>query len=273
MLETTGESRDFKKKGVKERKNRLVQAIAVVMEDSLAEKDAHGRSGHRAKSCEYHKNFVEGILKEGDAIITFNYDCLLDFSLRKFGVDKWNPRYGYGFSLGPHGSRLKGDGFWKPNPVATKEKTIHLYKLHGSLHFKVTGSIEGSEKVELKQRPYTKQLGDLKFTIIPPEWHKAYDEGIFSKIWKDAALAIQNAEHIVFVGYSLPPTDLHSTALFRTSLKKDSLQTLIVVNPDATARKRTRTVLQRGISDETLILSFDYFKEFLSLPRRSWDRS
>ena len=52
----------------------------------------------------------------------------------------------------------------------------------------------------------------MRFTILPPESEKAYDRGIFTGLWK-AAGAIHRARQIVVIGYSLPSTDLHSTAL------------------------------------------------------------
>ncbi|MBN2562338.1 MAG: N-6 DNA methylase [Phycisphaerae bacterium] len=105
---------------------------------------------------------------------------------------------------------------------------------------------------------------------IPPEWHKAYDAGVFAKLWQDAATAINHARHMVLIGYSLPPTDVHSTALFRTSIKKAGLKALVVVNPDREARHRTRSVLQRGLNESTKILSFDYLEHFVATHRSVW---
>jgi hypothetical protein len=110
----------------------------------------------------------------------------------------------------------------------------------------------------------------MKFTIIPPEWHKAYDEGIFSTLWKKAAGAINQAEHIVTVGYSLPVTDLHANALFRTSIRARKLNSLVVVNPDREARRRTRTVLQRGMNRDTRVLSFDRLADFVAAEPAIW---
>jgi hypothetical protein len=124
----------------------------------------------------------------------------------------------------------------------------------------------------LKQRPYTKQRGEkMHFNIIAPEWQKEYDSGVFAKLWKDASAAIHRAKHVVFVGYSLPETDLHATALFRSSVKKDGLKSLIIVNPNREARKRTRTVLQRGITKNTKILSLEYLQHLNALGRKVWD--
>jgi hypothetical protein len=270
MLETTGETRAFKKKDLRDKRDRLVQAVAVALEDSLTEKGAAGQSTRTPRPCTYHRRFVRDVLDPKDAIVTFNYDCLLDYSLKDWGNKKWNARYGYGFSLGAKGRLLSGDDNWQPDKRAPKDRTVHMFKLHGSLHFDVTTTSRG-ESVKLKQRPYTKQHGNLRFTIIPPEWHKAYDKGVFSRLWSAAAEAIHRSEHIVFVGYSVPPTDLHSTALFRTAVRRDHLKSLVVVNPDQDARVRTRVLMQRGFTKSTKILSFDYLKEFAAVPRSTWE--
>lgn len=270
MLNTTGEHRAFRRSDLKEKRDRLVQAIAVVFEDSLAGKSGTGRSRVEPKWCDHHKALVQRLLKPKDDIISFNYDCVLDYALKKHGAGKWNPHRGYGFNLGARGKRLSGDVHWRPDKPAQSDDTIHLYKLHGSLHFDITGE-HGKESVKLKQRPYTKQGGNMRFSIIPPEWHKAYDEGVFARLWQQAAAAINRAHHVVLIGYSLPPTDLHSTALFRTSIKPGSLKGLVVVNPDRSARRRTRSVLQRGLQASTRVLSFDSFDHFVAADRCVWE--
>jgi hypothetical protein len=270
MLGTTGENRAFNKKELKEKRDRLEQAIAATLEEALTIGDEEGHSTQNLKECEFHDCLVKDILEPGDEIISFNYDCVIDDSLKRNGNNKWNPRYGYGFYLGAKGSRLTGDKHWTPTDAATREKTLHLPKLHGSLHFQVSGT-DNNSKVRLKQHPYTKKNGNLEFTIIPPEWHKAYDKGVFATLWKNAAAAINRAQHIIIIGYSLPVTDLHSTALFRTSVRPKRLKSLIAVNPDPLARKRIRSVLQLGLSPETRVLSVDRLAEFVSINRKTWD--
>jgi hypothetical protein len=268
MLGTTGDNRDFKRKDLSEKRDRLEQAIAVVLEESLCDKDDEGHSKLDMKNCEYHDAFIK-LLQPGDEIISFNYDCILDDALRRLGNDKWNARYGYGFDLGPGGSRLTNEDYWQPEEPADKSHTVKHYKLHGSLHFDIRGT-DDKPTIKLKQRPYTKQNGNLRFSIIPPEWHKAYDKGAFAKLWKQAGTAVLRAKTIVSIGYSLPPTDLHSTALFRTSVKDKSLKSLVTVNPDRDARHRTRAVLQRGLKKETRIMSYKYMSHFVATDRGVW---
>lgn len=267
MLATTRESRDFSKKELNEKRERLEQALAATLEASLSEHGINGESTRKLKPCDYHDTLVRDQLQAADEIISFNYDCTIDDSLRRCGSDKWNARYGYGFNLGSRGSRFHGEEGWQPSTPASKEKTIKLFKLHGSLHFKIE---KDPYEVTLKQRPYTAQNGKLKFTIIPPEWHKKYDEPEFADLWSKAAEAIHRAKSIVFIGYSLPPTDLHTTALFRTSIKKGGLKKVTVVNPDRDARRRIRAVLQRGCKNTTRIVSFDMLSHFVAAERSVW---
>jgi len=146
--------------------------------------------------------------------------------------------------------------------------------LHGSLHFQIKerDDKKGGKKISitLKKRPYTKQFGNLQFTIIPPESNKAYDKGAFRLLWSRAAVAIKKAHNIIFIGYSLPFTDLHSTALFRTAVNEGQLRSLVIVNPDREVRKRTRGVLQRGISPDTRVICCDKVEEFFAIDPALW---
>lgn len=264
MVKATRESREWRTAELEPMRSRLMQAIGAVLEESL--QDGTAGNARKSETCEHHRSLVNS-LKPADTILSFNYDCLIDQALKDAGAGKWNARYGYGFDLGSRGSRLEGDQEWQPVPPSPKDGTIHLYKLHGSLHFQISEEPPG---IVLKARPYTKQHGALKFTIIPPESNKAYDQGSFSRLWKLASTAIHKAERLIFIGYSLPPTDMHSTVLFRTSVKKEALKSLVVVNPDRESRFRTREVVRRGLSKRTRVLSFDRFSEFASASPELW---
>lgn len=259
MISTTGEFRDFKRDELQQKKNRLIQAVGAVLEESMCEPQTR-----KSYECKYHTKLVE-MLESDDHIITFNYDCLIDEALKKHGGQKWNARYGYGFKLGSRGKNLTGAEHWQPETPASKTNTVKVYKLHGSLHFRVS-----EKKVHLKQRPYTKQKRNLQFTIIPPESSKRYDSGVFAHIWKKASEAIHSATTLVIIGYSLPPTDSHANALLRLSVKREGLKSLIIVNPDREARYRTREVLNRGLSSETRVWVFDTLEEFVKADRKLW---
>jgi hypothetical protein len=246
-------------------------ALAAVFEEALMEGEK-GKKRREMRHCKHMKRFVEQIVRPGDAILTFNYDCVIDHHLQKHGDGKWNARYGYGFSLGPGGKRLKGDGAWQPKQPAKKGETVRLLKLHGSLHFVVEKAEQQDYEVTLKERPYTYQGRGMRFTIIPPEYVKRFEAGVFRDLWNHAFRTIARAENLVFMGYSLPVTDAHATALFRTGVKADGLKALVVANPDREVRRRVRSVVQRGLSKETRVLSLESFEEFVHVPRDLWDK-
>jgi len=268
MLSVTGSQRAYKKSDLQAMRDRLMAAIAIVLEASLAEHHDDGHAKQSAKSCNYHDKMVTDVLQKKDHIISFNYDCVIDYALRDHGNGKWNPRYGYGFDLGPRGANLEGDNHWSPPKPATRNTTIHLHKLHGSLHFKF--GTTNPKKITLKQRPYTKQYGTPRYSIIPPESNKAYDKGIFATLWANAAKALGRAKNLIIIGYSLPATDLHANALFRTSIRSEQLRSLVIVNPSQKDRARIRSVVRRGISAETRVLSFDSVPEFLATDVSIW---
>lgn len=280
MLEATrSSSATTRKMELRGQRDRLLSALSMVLEASLAERNS-GRPTHEARDCNHHRKLVCDVLQKRDAVISFNYDCMIDDALRRHGAGKWNARHGYGFNLGPRGADLKGDAYWSPpdpngGPLASKDATIRVHKLHGSLHFRFEEPTDRARRktrprVVLKSRPYTKQRGTPRFSIIPPESSKAYDKGLFAGLWRDAAQSVSGAKHLVVIGYSFPTTDLHSASLFRNSLKPDSLRSLVVVNPDREARRRAREVMRRGFSADTRVLSFDSLDEFLATQTTVW---
>lgn len=244
--------------------------IAAVLEEALTKTPENGGS-REPTECKYVKHFVEKILSPEDTIITFNYDCVLDHHLKRFGNGKWNARYGYGVNLGPRGSRFKGDKLWQPNRPAAKGETVLLLKLHGSLLFRSPNADSKEYALVLKQRPYTFQGRGMRFTIIPPEYEKPYDIGMFRDIWNRAFKALARAEHLVFVGYSLPATDAHATALFRAAVRRNRLRGLVVADPDREVRRRIRGVVLRAVSERTRVLSLCTLAEFVAVPRDEWD--
>jgi len=248
------------------KRDNLMQAIAALFEESLC-------SGQGMRVCDYHRTLVTS-MAAGDVIVSFNYDCLMDHTLRECGDEKWNAKFGYGLALRRRGSRNivlhKGFDKWNPKKPASRAETVHLYKLHGSLHFKLS---ERDRQLDLKERPYTRQHGNLRFAIIPPESGKRYDEGFFRRLWTLARDALSKTSVLVFIGYSLPATDQHSTALFRVAVKGGGLKSLVVVNPDREARRRIRGVVQRGLNLDTKVFSFDTLADFAGCDRALWDPS
>lgn len=251
-------------------KKDLVQSIAIILGESLTKVKDGGIGSYELRECDWHDKLVSDLADLGDAFVSFNYDCVLDDSLRRKGSGKWNARYGYSFKLGARGKELSGDPYWTPtmgsHPRA--DQTIQVHKVHGSLHFK-----EDGKEMILKQRPYGNPRatsGDMHFSIIPPESSKTYDHGRFGQTMQSAHRSLRSASRVVVIGYSLPPSDQHAEALFRFGIKKSALESLVIVNPDKVSRRRIRAAIQGGMRPETRVLSFDYLEEFVNADPTIW---
>ena len=70
--------------------------------------------------------------------------------------------------------------------------------------------------------------------IITPVLYKAqfYKHRVFSDIWKQAQKELSTCKRLVVVGYSFAPTDFHVRKLFLDAFCNNSLEQLVVVNPD-----------------------------------------
>jgi hypothetical protein len=255
---------------VVELKRDLIQSIAIILGEALTEVKDGGKGSYKLHECEFHDKLVKDLTDLGDAFITFNYDCVLDDSLRRNGAGKWNPHYGYVMKLGAKGKGITGDEFWTPEASVQpgRDKTIKVHKIHGSLHFH-----ELKTGLKLKPRPYGNPRaasGDMNFSIIPPESSKSYDKGRFGGTMQNAYRSLRDASRIVVIGYSLPPSDQHAESLLRFGVKKKALDAIVIVNPDNFSRRRIRTALQAGLKDSTRVLSFDYLEEFVNADPTIW---
>lgn len=255
MLETVRNDRAFEQKKIRKKKEDFLAGLAAVMEEAFCDKS----TPTKMLECNHHKGLVEK-LNGTDSIISFNYDCLIDLTLREFGDGKWNAQYGYGLPNTGEWELIGADR-WNPKKEAGKKnETIKLYKLHGSLNWYTEG-----KTTTLKQRPYTKQRGNLQFNIIPPEWNKNINETVYRKLWREASIEIYRNKEFLIVGYSFPETDLHTAALFRVSLKKGNVGKLIIINPNREARDRAISAFSRGLSEATQIIVFEDLEEYAKL--------
>jgi hypothetical protein len=154
----------------------------------------------------YHELLFDGKKYPGSnySVVSLNYDLLIEKTLEKI-VDSLS-------------------GFYKvlneANPIAqyyipTKDKDtfgIPIAKLHGSVD---------------------------KF-IIPPTWNKTIEKRI-KQDWELAKSLLENATHIVFLGYSLPSTDNYIKYLLATSLNNNKrLKNISVITIDADGETKNR---------------------------------
>ncbi len=232
----------------------FLQVLAALMDEAIG----------REPDCEYHRRLVER-LTSADTIVSLNYDWLIDQTLRKEGGNKWNPKKGYGVPVYVQAKRGAGTRYWSCTPAKGirlyPAKSISLLKLHGSLNWFPVPPERTPPRLALRTR-WWHQNGNLTFEIAPPEWNKPTRSGVYVPVWRKARQELRNAEALVFIGYSLPETDLPIQALLTVERTPRPLSLLAIVNPDQSSRRRIRETLRRRIDSETRILSFERFRDF-----------
>jgi hypothetical protein len=184
--------------------------------------------------------FARTCVQRGWDCITFNYDDTLGealFAVRNTQVvlsePYWHPDGGYGF-------------FCRPSDACVREVSVYmdvssplLLKLHGSINWRVlrgharpysVDAVVHKEKWSPIREPYwginppsddviEAHLEKEPF-IVPPVLTKSslVEQPILITVWSRAYKVLMNAERVLFLGYSLPLTDMASRFLFREAL-------------------------------------------------------
>jgi len=84
--------------------------------------------------------------------------------------------------------------------------------------------------------------------IVPPTWNKGRYHGAIESVWRRAAKELSEAETLVVIGYSLPPTDQFFQYLFGLGcVGRHTLRHVIVCNPDGAVADRFRALLAPAV--------------------------
>jgi hypothetical protein len=188
-------------------------------------------------------------------VVTFNYDSLVELAY----CDAVEPP-------SPSATMLASDLLGIPiTPAAMRttsiyghnpNETFRLLKLHGSLDWWYSGPqadasdpIYGTVWIGDFNRGFihTWSVGERTLIadkvpmLIPPAATKApfYRNRLLAAQWAEAATALNEAEEIVFMGYSAPLTDLTVTTLIATQFKGDAI---VPVNPDRSVLERANEI-------------------------------
>ncbi len=158
------------------------------------------------------KKFLERDKKNNNGIISLNYDLLLEKILQIINDYKFNeirntnqPFLDFYYGLDENNySRLENYG---------KKISLKYAKIHGSINF------------------HKKDNNNIPL-IIPPTWNKTSEKEM-KPVWQLAYELLKNSEEIVFIGYSLPETDLYVKYLLINGINDCfNLKKITIVCPD-----------------------------------------
>jgi hypothetical protein len=183
---------------------------------------------------------------DGPTAISLNYDTLVDHALFELGA--WN---GWGSGVPDYGCTLS-----VPTP---RQPFGRIFKLHGSANWLRCHSCDRIEVLRASEwgihhanvpkeflarsvsAEYRKPHlacsgcgGEATAFIVAPSHRKDYKSRALDDIWARAAEALKGAEHVYFIGYSLPDDDVEISLLLRNSLARhDEKQITVVVHDEA----------------------------------------
>lgn len=246
----------------------LTRLIANVIFKSFDEERQDGRwrlriDADKRKALE---NFAGFLLDYHAHVITFNYDLLLENYVdaeqecrMRSGTPEHERQFHVGYSYG-FPALTQYDGRILRSDKGLPDASMQFLKLHGSINwFAASGSGRHLTCDEILVMPVHSRASalrhyDLMFErqplIVPPILDKssALQSAAFNLIWARAARLVSLAETIVFIGYSLPPTDYYADFLFRhvpASAKVIIVDFVDSAGGDREQRTKRRAIRQR----------------------------
>ncbi len=183
-------------------------------------------------------------------IVTTNYDMLPEMLMLAIGVPTSSP---IAYEVLPATPASDPPNFCKSlSPgLYGNSAACTVHKLHGSVNYFVKSAGKRKELHcwdQLFVRETNGPLFSIPFAchqdatipkgflpvIVPPSMVKHYDIPIVRQIWANASNAIAEADKIIFVGYSFPPSDTIMKFFLGTSLTNNhSGCRIAVIDPDA----------------------------------------
>jgi hypothetical protein len=226
----------------------LKELIVRTLEHSISLPVANRRVGPPPS----YKDFVELLNflrseaqpKQSVAVLTFNYDVALDFTLF---WHRLSPRYFLDGSDPGHGIpllKLHGSLNWALCPRCNsvvpwtfedyfKRFNWPLLMEESEVRLNIGSDLNSFEHCGT-------YVGGLPF-IVPPTWSKTQHHGSITKVWAQAARELSEAENIYVLGYSLPESDAFFRQLYALGTAGGPpLKRFWIYDPDASGKVRQR---------------------------------
>ena len=182
------------------------------------------------------RDFVRENLREGDTIITFNWDLTMERALEDYPGD---PGFVYTYSrereekqfalLKPHGSI----DWFEQQAIRKLVSERKVGKLDDELCY--YPRFNGAEHPKLEEVPPV---------IVPPVALKEFEFDFLNRTWRFVYRAVSDATELHIIGYSLPREDQFARLVFRRAIRNNILRArkrkerpakVIVINPDPAA--------------------------------------
>lgn len=219
----------------------IADAIATI----LTSRQESTITGHNGNCPDWLLKLVDLWDRQTSTVITFNYDQLVELAWLTSGSS--SPSRTSSCDLYPAPLTPLGARTGNAPPVSAGPRSFELLKLHGSIGWWYSGpdgppgdivydqGLKGGgwipEGLDAIQQTPTTLAADRVPMIVPPAAVKSpyYNNSILRALWKSAADALRNADEVILMGFSLPPTDMLVSSMLCTNVSLHC--TITPVNP------------------------------------------
>jgi hypothetical protein len=225
---------------------------------SVALKIAEAKASYVDEGCL--KSFARAVSESGASIVTFNYDDLVDQALYQthapndYSAQHWHPDGGYGFLCEPSFVTVA------TAPMFMNDCRSLLLKLHGSFNWRCRLGDAGPRspnQILHRENWFVETLPietpravldrieahlEPEPLIVPPVLLKSdlTLHPVLRLVWSRARERLAEATRVIFLGYSLPTTDLAAKTLFRETIaSRTDVEIDVVSIKDADANAMT----------------------------------
>jgi hypothetical protein len=193
-------------------------------------------------------------------VITFNHDLLIENALatlpQRHGF-AWCISHAY--SLGSQLERIAilDQPRYASDCPGHRAAHVPIYKLHGSLNwvFRTRGEHPTADFARTSAKRKLFLFDNIQIPadsrrvaggqrgwyiwplVVPPVYEKhGFIFGRLRSVWEAAAGALNEADRVIFWGYSFPAADLHARYFFQGAAQRnESLRAPVLINPDPSA--------------------------------------
>lgn len=200
------------------------------------------------KTCRVHKEMINFFSPK--AVISFNYDLILDQTLLGLGKLNWAAStYSKGKTVEVWTGKKRSNRTWyKKRRRSTSGVT--LYKLHGSIHWQRLQRggpyiVSGVRTFPFKDGHPMEYAKPPKTPLIVPPVAAKMQIADLGSLWTAAHKELKASSTWVIWGYSFPQTDTITSVLLKTCVKdaRGKKKRVIIINPDSTVSERVKALL------------------------------
>lgn len=188
---------------------------------------------------------------ENISIITTNWDILLEQYMIKSGIE-YNYSFNSSYVVNSLGELYENESC----------KSIKYLKIHGSINWfrcLKCGTLQVCKADECGQYLFDDDTVEscikcgqvacgsnvqVKPEIITPTMMKLINSQLYNNLWQNAAYELQQADKIIFCGYSLPIADFEFRYLLKQNISKKAQIDVVLYHNDNPAMLQNRTLTE-----------------------------